>query len=99
MSEVTDLIDAYRAGDLTLDQLAQRFRERTWPARRPSPRTAREAWQREMEDPEPIQEGSFEEIASAYRVGEISVEDYRVLSAAVRDARAAQSVADGPEAE
>lgn len=58
MSEVTELLTAYRRGELTLEELAQRFQQRTWPPRRPSPRTAREVWQREMEDPEPVQENS-----------------------------------------
>ena len=30
-SEVIDLIDRYRAGELTLDELAERFRSRRWP--------------------------------------------------------------------
>lgn len=80
MSEVTDLIGAYRSGDLTLEELAQRFRQRTWPPRRPAPKTAREGWQRELEDPEPIQPDSFDEVASAYVQGELSREDYQVLA-------------------
>jgi hypothetical protein len=91
MSEVTELLTAYRKGELTLEELARRFQERTWPPRRPSPRTAREAWQREMEDPEPIQENSFDEVASAYSLGEITGEEYDKLAHAVMEASRSQS--------
>lgn len=86
MSEVTDMIDAYRGGELTLDELAQRFRVRIWPTRRPAPRTAREGWQRELEDPEPIPEGSFDEVVSAYHLGQLSGDEYEVLSRAASEA-------------
>ena len=33
-SEVTDLIEALRGGAMSLDDVAQRFRERSWPRRR-----------------------------------------------------------------
>lgn len=91
MSEVTELLAAYRQGELTLEELARRFQERTWPPRRPSPRTAREAWQRETEDPEPIQENSFDEVASAYSLGQITDEEYDKLAQAVIDASQSQS--------
>ena len=32
-SEVTDLINALRDGSMTLEQVAQRFRQRSWPRR------------------------------------------------------------------
>lgn len=90
MSEVTDLIDAYRGGELTLDELAQRFRARNWPLRRPAPRTASEGWRRELEDPEPILEGSFDEVVSAYHRGLLSGDEYEVLSLAVSEAGTAE---------
>ena len=91
MSEVTELLTKYRQGELTLEELARQFGERTWPPRRPSPRTAREAWQREMKDPEPIQENSFDEVASAYSLGEITGEEYDKLAQAVMEASRSQS--------
>jgi hypothetical protein len=86
VSEVTDLIDSYRGGGLTLDELAQRFRARSWPSPRPAPRTAREGWERELEDPEPILEGSFDEVVSAYHLGLLSGDEYEVLSQAASEA-------------
>lgn len=86
MSEVTDLIAAYRRGKITLGELAQRFREREWPQGRPPARSLEELYQRELEDPEPIQEGSFEEVLGAYHQGDISGDEYEVLARAVADA-------------
>lgn len=86
MSEVSDMIDAYRGGELTLDELAQQFRARIWPLRRPPPCTAREGWQRELEDPEPIAEGSFDEVVSAYHLGQLSGHEYEILSRAASEA-------------
>lgn len=90
MSDVTDMIAAYRGGQLTLDELVQRFRERSWPSRRLSPPTLAEAYKRELEDPEPIAEGSFDEVASAYLQGEISVQEYDILARAVGEAGPSQ---------
>jgi hypothetical protein len=83
VSDVTDMIAAYRRGELTLDELAQRFRDRSWAPRRQSPPTLEEAYQRELEDPEPIAEGSFDEVASAYLQGKISIAEYDILARAV----------------
>jgi hypothetical protein len=86
VSDVTDMIAAYRRGELTLDELAQRFRNRTWPSRRLSPPTLEEAYKRELQDPEPIAEGSFDEVASAYLQGEISGQEYDILARAAGEA-------------
>jgi hypothetical protein len=86
VSEVTDLIDAYRRGELTLEELARRFRERAWPERRPPARTREEIYQRELEDPEPIQHGSFDEVVSAFHRGDITGDEYDVLARAVAEA-------------
>ncbi len=83
MSDVTDLIAAYGRGELTLAELAQCFRDRAWPPRRLSPSALQEAYKREAEDPEPIAEGSFDEVAGAYLQGEISIEEYDILARAV----------------
>jgi hypothetical protein len=83
VSDVTDMIAAYGRGELTLDELAQRFRDRAWPPRRLSSSALQEAYKRETEDPEPIAEGSFDEVASAYLQREISIEEYDILARAV----------------
>lgn len=86
MSEVTDLIDAYRAGELTLDELAQRFHDRVWPTPRAAAQSAGELYQRELEDPDPAAEGSFDEVVNAYHAGQITGDEYKALARAVTEA-------------
>jgi hypothetical protein len=86
VSEVTDLIDAYRVGKLTLDELAQRFHDRVWPTPRPAARSVDELYKRELEDPDPVAEGSFDEVVNAYHAGQITGEEYKALARAVTEA-------------
>jgi predicted RNA-binding protein associated with RNAse of E/G family len=84
-SEVAELIAAMRAGRLTVDEVAERFRRRHWvAARRPAPRTYVEmAAQQDVETDVP---GSFDEVVAAYDRGELTREEYRRLAHAVADA-------------
>jgi hypothetical protein len=84
-TEVADLIAALRAGEMTLDEVAQRFRQRAWPStRQPVPKTHAEA--AEQLDPGGDVPGSYDEVTAAYDRGELTSEEYRVLSDAVADA-------------
>jgi hypothetical protein len=90
-SEVTDLIKALRDGTMTLDEVAQRFRERKWPRRRREPPTTHlEMASRTLEDPEPYVANSFDDVIDAYDRGEISLAEYGVLSDAVAEAKRAE---------
>lgn len=87
-SEVTDLIKALRDGTMTLDEVAQRFRERKWPRRRrESPATYFEMASRTLEDPEPYLPGSFDDVTDAYDRGDLSLSEYGVLSDAVAESK------------
>jgi hypothetical protein len=87
MSEVTDLIAALRAGTLSLDQVAARFRERTWPEpARPDPQTEADAAARAMDDPDPYIPGSFDDVLLAYDKGQLTPAEYEVLASAAADA-------------
>ena len=86
-SEVDDLIAALRDGSLTLEEVAQRFRERSWPRTAPPPPTNYlELAERAMQDPEPNVPGSFDDVVAAYDRGEITHAQYRYLVEAVADA-------------
>ncbi len=62
-SEVTDLIAALSNGSMSLDEVAQRFRERSWPRRRKrDPATYLEMAAAAQEDPEPYMPGSFDDV-------------------------------------
>jgi hypothetical protein len=90
-SEVTDLITALRDGTMDLDEVARRFRERSWPRRsHPEPTTYLELAARAQEDPEPDIPGSFDEVTAALHRGEIADDDYQVLAEAMADSKRAE---------
>ena len=83
-SEVTDLIAELRAGMLTLDEVAERFRQRSWPrTRQPAPTTPAEM--AESLDPEPDVPGSYDDLTAAYDRKQITWEQYRTLVEAAAD--------------
>jgi hypothetical protein len=90
-TEVTELIAALRDGSLSLDEVAQRFRERTWPrTRKPAPASYLEMAAAAQEDPEPYVPGSFDELAAAYHRGELTRPQYRALAEAVAESLRAE---------
>jgi hypothetical protein len=85
MSEVKQLLAAFQMREIELDELADRFRGRSWPiARRPAPTNYAEM--AEQQDPEPDVPGSFDEVTAAYDRGELTREQYRTLAHAVAEA-------------
>ena len=83
-SEVTDLLAALRDGTTSLDEVAQRFRNRSWPRpATPTPSTYLELAARAQEDPEADVPGSFDEVTAALYRGDISDDDYEVLAQAM----------------
>lgn len=87
-SEVTDLIRAFRNGSISLEELAQRFRARTWPsAKGPEPQTYLELAEATERDLEPDVPGTFDEVMAAYDRGEITYSQYRVLAEAVAESK------------
>jgi hypothetical protein len=87
-SEVADLINELRAGTMTLDEVAQRFRERKWPRRkRSAPATYLEMAARTMEDPEPYDPHSFDDVTAAYHRGELSDDEYDTLAEAMAESK------------
>jgi hypothetical protein len=85
-TEVTELIAALRDGSLSLEEVSQRFRERTWPrTRKPAPKSYLEMAAAALEDPEPDVPGSFDEVMAAYDRGELTRPQYRALAEAVAE--------------
>jgi hypothetical protein len=85
-NEVSDLINALRDGSMSLDDVSQQFRERTWPlTKKPPPKDYLEMASRAEEDPEPDVPGSFDEVVAAYYRGELTSTEYQTLAAAVAD--------------
>lgn len=85
-SEVDELIVALRNGTMSIEQLAQRFRERSWPRSRGiEPRTYLELAEAAQSDPPPLVPGSFDEVAAAYYRGDLSRPDFRILAEAAAE--------------
>jgi hypothetical protein len=88
-SEIPELIAALRDGRMTLDQVAERFRQRTWPPRStPPPETYLDLAAAAQEDPPPDVPGSFDEVTAAYDRGEITRAAYRQLAEAAAESTA-----------
>ncbi len=90
-SEVSDLMKALRDGTMTLDEVAQRFRERQWPRRRrPPPASYLEMAERAQEDPEPYDPNSFDDVTAAYHRGELSDSQFDTLAEAMAESKRAE---------
>jgi hypothetical protein len=90
-SEVTNMIDALRNGSMSLDEVAQRFRERSWPrTSRHEPKDYLEMAAAAQQDPEPYIPGSFDDVVAAYDQGRITDDEYTALSEAVAQSKRTQ---------
>jgi hypothetical protein len=97
-NEVTELIAALQNGSMSLEEVAQRFRERAWPrTRKPAPTSYLEMAAAAMEDPEPDVPGSFDEVSAAYDRGELTRLQYRALAEAVAESLRAEEQRGGSE--
>lgn len=87
-SEVSELIDSYKAGKLSLEELAQSFRTRRWPKtnRRPPPDSYLEMAARAQEDPDTDVPNSFADVEAAFFRRDLSIEEFEILKAAVLEA-------------
>jgi hypothetical protein len=88
MTEVNDLLTALRNGSMSLDEVAERFRSRSWPRRAtPPPSSYLELAARAQEDPDPDVPGSFDEVTAALYRGEITDDVYEVLAQAMAQSK------------
>jgi hypothetical protein len=89
--EVARMIDALQSGEMSLDEVAQQFRERSWPrAPRQDPSSYLEMASAAQQDPEPYIPGSFDDVVAAYDQGKITDTEYAVLSEAVAESKRAE---------
>lgn len=80
--EVTGMIDAWRAGQMTLADLAWQFRARNWPAVPPACPAGMEQARAAIDDLEPYVLGSFDDVVLAYDLGQLTGPDYETLASA-----------------
>jgi hypothetical protein len=97
-NEVIDLLTALRDGTMNIDEVARRFRERSWPRRdSPRPTTYLELAARAQEDPDPYIPGSFDDVAAAFHRGDLSNGQYDVLAHAMAESMRAEDRRKGAE--
>jgi hypothetical protein len=90
-NDVLYMLDALYDGTMTLDEVAQRFRRRSWPhRRRPQPTSYLEMAAAEMEDPDPYIPGSYDDVVAAYDRGRLTDAQYAVLVEAIAESRRAE---------
>jgi hypothetical protein len=80
--EVTSLIAAYHAQIISLEDLACRFRMRSWPPARPACPPEMQDAAPAVDDPEPYIPESFDDVVLAYDLGKLSDHDYAELARA-----------------
>jgi hypothetical protein len=96
-SEVTELITALRRGGMSLEEVAQQFRERSWPrAQEPDPQTYLELAAAAQRDPRPDVPGSFDDVVAAFDRGELTHTQYRTLADAAAEGMRQEDMREGP---
>jgi hypothetical protein len=86
-NEVAELLDALHQGTMTLDDVAERFRQRSWPSRkRPRPQSFLDVAAADLEDPDPYIPGSYDDVVAAYDQGRLTDAQYAVLARAIVEA-------------
>ena len=97
-SEVTELLIALRSGAMSLDEVEDRFKVRSWPRTRgATPQSYSELTAAAQIDPGGGVHGSIDDLTAAYDRGEITREQYRTLAHAVAFAINTQSRREPPD--
>jgi hypothetical protein len=95
-NEVTDLLDALHDGSMTIDEVAQRFRQRSWPRRQqPLPSSYAEMARLDAQDPGHYVPGSYDDVAAAYHRGQLTDTEYTILVNAITDSKSAEDERSG----
>jgi hypothetical protein len=90
-NEVAHLLSALGDGTMSIDDVAERFRSRSWPRRdNTRPTTYAELAARAQEDPDPYIPGSFDDVAASFHRGDLSSEQYEILAQAMAESMRAE---------
>lgn len=97
-NEVVHLLDALHEGSMTLDEVAERFRHRSWPHRMSTgPSSYLEMAAAEQEDPDLYIPGSYDDVVAAYDRGRLTDTQYETLVNAIAEAKRIEEVKDGEQ--
>ena len=81
-SAITAMLETYRMGGMSLDDLSLEYRARRWPRVPDVCPPELEAARAAIDDLEPYVPGSFDDVVMAYDLGWLSGEDYDILATA-----------------
>ncbi len=85
-NEVANLLAALHEGTLSLNEVAERFRARSWPAHSATKaQTHLELAEADLADPEPYIPWSYDDVVLAYDQGKLSDAQYAVLAEAIAE--------------
>lgn len=97
-NEVAHLLDALQNGSMTLDEVAEQFRHRSWPHHmRPRPSSYLEMAEAEQEDPDLYIPGSYDDVVAAYDRGRLTDTQYETLVNAIAEARRIEEAKNSDE--
>lgn len=90
-NEVADLLSALRDGTMSIEEVARRFRERDWPRRGTArPTSYIELAIQAQQDPEPYVPGSYDDVAAAFHRGDLSLDQFDLLSETIAESMRAE---------
>jgi hypothetical protein len=76
---------------MTIDEVARKFRERSWPRRSQQlPGSYEELAKSDMQDPDHYIPGSYDDVAAAYHRGRLNDAQYTALVNAIADSKTAE---------
>jgi hypothetical protein len=85
-NEVAELLTALHEGTLSLDEVAERFKARSWPRQAASHMQSHlELAEADLRDPDPYHPGSYDDVVSAYDQGKLTDAQYAVLAEAIAE--------------
>jgi hypothetical protein len=94
-NEVIELLNALHEGTLSVNQVAERFRARSWPVHSVTrARTHLDLAEENLRDPEPYIPGSYDDVVSAYDRGRLTDAQYAVLAEAIAESIRAHGKGD-----
>jgi hypothetical protein len=90
-NQVAALLSALRDGTVSVEEVASRFRELSWPRRdERRPASYIELAIQALQDPEPYIPGSYDDVAAAFHRGDLSLDQFDLLSEAIAESMRAE---------
>ncbi len=90
-NDIVDLLNALHDGSMTIEEVAEKFRGRSWPRRSQSlPKNYDELARSDLQDPDHYIPGSYDDVAAAYHGGRLTDAQYAILINAIAESKTAE---------